>query len=260
MGITAFGAYYRLSTNDSILSFPLFFHFSPSTLRSSAILISMKNSFKLAPSILSADFTQLGRDLKEIEAAGADLVHIDVMDGRFVPNITIGPMVTRACARASNLPLDVHLMIVEPERYIAEFAKAGAAYISIHAEATTHLHRSLQLIKDVDVGAALAVNPLTPLNIVLEALPYLDKVLIMSVNPGFGGQEFIKTSLPRIETVANWISDLGLACEIEVDGGINTGNIKELVSAGANVIVAGSAVFNQRPVSQNIAELRQAVS
>jgi len=187
-------------------------------------------------------------------------VHVDVMDGSFVPNISIGPMVVRACKRSTALPLDVHLMIVEPEKYIAEFADAGANYITIHAEATIHLHRTLQLIKKAGVGVGLAVNPLTPLNVILEALPYLDIVLLMSVNPGFGGQKFISSSLGRIETVANWISDLGLACQIEVDGGVKTSNIKEIVDAGADILVAGSAVFNDNGIERNIKDLREAVN
>jgi len=219
----------------------------------------MNNPFKLAPSILSADFANLGVELHKIEVAGADLVHVDVMDGSFVPNISIGPLVVRACKRSTVLPLDVHLMIVQPEKYIAEFADAGADIITVHAEATTHLHRTLQLIKDANVGVGLAVNPLTPLNIILEALPYLDLALVMSVNPGFGGQKFIKPSLGRIETVANWISDLGLGCQIEVDGGVKTNNIKEIVDAGANILVAGSAVFNDNGIEQNINDLRAAV-
>lgn len=219
----------------------------------------MNKSFKLAPSILSADFANLGSELHEIEVAGADLVHIDVMDGSFVPNISIGPLVVKACKRSTVLPLDVHLMIVQPEKYIVEFVKAGANFITIHAEASIHLHRTLQLIKDSGVGVGLAVNPLTPLNVVLEALPYLDTVLIMSVNPGFGGQKFLKHSLGRIETVANWISDLGLASEIEVDGGVGESNIKDIVNAGAKIIVAGSAIFNEKAVSENIETLRNAV-
>ncbi len=219
----------------------------------------MNKTFKLAPSILSADFANLGADLHKIEVAGANLVHVDVMDGSFVPNISIGPLLVEACKRSTILPLDVHLMIVQPEKYIKAFADAGADIITVHAESTTHLHRTLQLIKDVNVGVGLAVNPLTPLNVVLEALPYLDLALIMSVNPGFGGQKFIKPSLDRIETVANWISDLGLACEIEVDGGVKTNNIKEIVNAGANILVAGSAVFNENSVEQNIKDLRLAV-
>lgn len=220
----------------------------------------MNKSFKLAPSILSADFANLGAELHKIEVAGADLVHVDVMDGSFVPNISIGPLVVKACKRSTVLPLDVHLMIVEPEKYIAGFAEAGANFITIHAEATLHLHRTLQLIKGSGVGVGLAVNPLTPLNVILEALPYLDTVLIMSVNPGFGGQKFIKPSLGRIETVASWIDDLDLACEIEVDGGVKVNNIKEIVSAGANILVAGSAVFNDNGVENNIKDLRAAVA
>ncbi len=219
----------------------------------------MNKTFKLAPSILSADFANLGADLHKIEVAGADLVHVDVMDGSFVPNLSIGPLLVEACKRSTVLPLDVHLMIVQPEKYIKAFADAGADIITVHAESTIHLHRTLQLIKDVNVGVGLAVNPLTPLNIVLEALPYLDLALIMSVNPGFGGQKFIKPSLGRIETVANWISDLGLACEIEVDGGVKPNNIKEIVNAGANILVAGSAVFNENSIEQNIKDLRLAV-
>lgn len=213
---------------------------------------------KLAPSLLAADFSRLGEQIKEVEAAGADYLHVDVMDGRFVPNITIGPLVVSACRRVSTLPLDVHLMMVEPERYLEAFAEAGASILTVHAEVTPHLHRSLQEIKNLGVKAGLAVNPLTPLEVYREALPYLDLALIMSVNPGFGGQAFIGSSLHRLAALASWRDALNPECEIEVDGGIDTTTIGEAVGAGADVVVAGSAVFNgAASIKETIAALRE---
>ena len=216
-------------------------------------------TFKLAPSILSADFSRLGEQLKAAEEAGADLIHVDVMDGQFVPNITIGPLIVEACKRATNLPLDVHLMIVEPERYITSFIDSGADGLTIHAEATPHVHRALQMIKEGDVGAGLAVNPLTPLEVYKEALPYLDLALIMSVNPGFGGQAFIEASYERLRTLSQWRDKLNPSCEIEVDGGVGPKNISAVLAAGAQIIVAGSAVYTPyNQVQENIRALRNA--
>ncbi len=216
---------------------------------------------KLAPSILSADFSRLGEQIKAAEEGGADYIHIDVMDGHFVPNITIGPLIVQACKRVTRLPLDVHLMIENPERYLEGFAEAGADIITIHAEATPHVHRALEIIRKSGAKAGLAVNPLTPLSVFREALPFLDLALIMSVNPGFGGQEFIETSLMRIITLADWREDLNPNCEIEVDGGIDRVSAPRTVEAGAKVLVAGSAIFNGiNSIQENIAAIRQSIS
>lgn len=215
---------------------------------------------KLAPSILSADFAYLGEQIHAAEAAGADYIHVDVMDGQFVPNITIGPLVVEACRRATDLPLDVHLMIESPERYIEDFASAGANVLSIHAEATPHVHRALQMIRAAGLRCGLVVNPLTPLTVYREALPELDLALIMSVNPGFGGQSFIDGAFERLRTLARWKAELNPACELEVDGGVHPGNVARVVAAGAEVIVAGSAVFKPyNAVRENMAALRAAL-
>jgi ribulose-phosphate 3-epimerase len=215
--------------------------------------------FKIAPSILAADFTQLGNQLGDAQVAKADLIHIDVMDGHFVPNLTFGALMVEACKRATTVPLDVHLMITQPERYITEFVEAGANIITIHAEATPHVHRTLEMIKEKGIQAGLAVNPLTPLDMMHDAIKYcnLDLALVMSVNPGFGGQSFIESTLPRVRQVRDWCNELISSCDIEVDGGINDHTIAKVASAGANVFVAGSAVFNQEAsVAENIRQLR----
>lgn len=198
---------------------------------------------KIAPSILSADFFKLGDEIKSIENAGADLIHIDVMDGHFVPNITIGSLVVKAIKPNTNLPLDVHLMIENPDNYIESFAKNGADIISVHVEATDHLHRTIQLIKSYGVKAAVAINPATPLCELEYIIGDIDMVLLMSVNPGFGGQKFIPNVLPKIRQVREMIERKGLTIDIEVDGGVNEQTVKEVIEAGANVLVAGSYVF-----------------
>jgi ribulose-phosphate 3-epimerase len=214
---------------------------------------------KLAPSILSADFANLERDIKMVEQAGAELLHIDVMDGHFVPNITIGAPVVKSLRKVSNLVLDVHLMISQPENYIKDFADAGADIITVHAEAATHLHRLIQMIKKEGCKAAVALNPATPLSVLDYVLEDLDMVLIMSVNPGFGGQKFIPSALDKIKTLRSMINEKNLNIDIQVDGGIGLDNIAEVVSCGANVLVAGSAIFNSPDPALAIKKMKEAV-
>jgi ribulose-phosphate 3-epimerase len=203
----------------------------------------MSAAVRIAPSILSADFGRLAEEVRAVEAAGADLIHVDVMDGRFVPNITIGPLVVRAVRAVTKLPVDVHLMIVEPERYVEEFARAGADMISVHVEASPHLHRTIQQIKGLGKRASVAVNPHSSLDGLDVVLPDLDMVLLMTVNPGFGGQRFIDAVVPKIKALRAEIQRRGLPTDIEVDGGIAPDTVATVVGAGANVLVAGSAIF-----------------
>lgn len=216
---------------------------------------------KLAPSILSADFARLGQQAAEAEAAGADYLHVDVMDGHFVPNLSIGPAVVAALRPHTRLPLDVHLMIENPDRYLAEFAKAGAGIITVHVEACPHLHRTLAAIRELGAKAGVSLNPATPLSAIEEALPWADLALVMSVNPGFGGQKFIPASLDKIRRLRALLDARGFsATELEVDGGINAENVAAAVAAGARVLVAGAAVFNQREsVAEAIGRLRAAM-
>jgi ribulose-phosphate 3-epimerase len=211
---------------------------------------------KIAPSILSADFSRLGEEVRAVEAGGADYIHVDVMDGHFVPNITIGPLVVEAVRKITSLPLDVHLMISNPEMYIAEFAKAGADIIVIHAEATVHLHRALQLIRSFGKKAGVALNPATSLSCLEYVLSDLDLVLLMTVNPGFGGQSFIDACVPKIQSLRGMLDRLGLETELEVDGVVKTDNIDRISHAGADVFVAGSAVFGSRDYAGTISELK----
>ncbi|MFC5558013.1 ribulose-phosphate 3-epimerase [Ureibacillus thermophilus] len=200
---------------------------------------------KIAPSILSANFAKLGEEVKEVEAAGADLIHIDVMDGHFVPNITMGPIVVEALRPVTNLPLDVHLMIEHPDQYIEAFAKAGADWISVHVEACPHLHRTIQLIRSFGVKPGVVLNPHTPIEMIQHVLEDVDFVLLMTVNPGFGGQKFIENVVPKIEALSNLIKEKGLNVEIEVDGGITKETIVPCAKAGATIFVAGSAIYNK---------------
>jgi ribulose-phosphate 3-epimerase len=211
---------------------------------------------KLAPSILSADFARLGEQVKEAEAGGGDWIHVDVMDGHFVPNITVGPLVVRAIRPVTQLPLDVHLMIEHPDRYVADFAKAGADRITVHVETCPHLHRTLQYIKELGCKPGVTLNPATSLSTVEEVLPDVDLVLVMSVNPGFGGQVYIPNSTIRIARLRKMLDEIGSEAEIEVDGGVNTETIAEIAGAGATVLVAGSAIFNDKAsVAENIRQL-----
>src|SRR5437899_4351987 len=197
----------------------------------------------IAPSILSADFSRLGEQIATVERAGASLLHVDVMDGQFVPNITVGLPIVKAISHATRLPIDAHLMIVEPGRYAEQFVKAGAQMVSIHIEADPHAHRTLSAIRAAVAQAGVAINPATPLSALDEALKFADYVLLMSVNPGFGGQTFIPESLDKVRRVRKMIDERGLKARIEIDGGIDAENIAEVASAGAEIIVSGSAVF-----------------
>ncbi len=213
---------------------------------------------KIAPSILSADFSKLGEEIKAVEQAGADWIHIDVMDGRFVPNITIGPVVVKSIRKVSNLPFDVHLMIVEPEKYIDPFIDAGADIITLHFEACTHIHRAVEYIKSKGKCAGVSINPATPVSMLKEILPYVDLVLIMSVNPGFGGQKYIPTSTEKVKQLKNMIEKMKLAPLIEVDGGVTVENAKEIKEAGVDVLVAGSTVFKSDDYKETISKLKYA--
>jgi ribulose-phosphate 3-epimerase len=212
---------------------------------------------KIAPSILSADFARLGDEVRAVEKAGADYIHVDVMDGHFVPNITIGPLVVEAVRQVTALPLDVHLMIENPDLYIPEFARAGADFIVVHAEATNHLHRTVQLIKSFGKRAGVSLNPATPLHLLDYILDELDLVLLMTVNPGFGGQSFIEACLPKIHALRGILDKRGLETELEVDGGVKIDNIDRIAHAGADVFVAGSAVFGSADYAATIAELKR---
>lgn len=212
----------------------------------------------IAPSILSADFARLGEEITAVAKAGADVIHIDVMDGHFVPNITIGPLVVKAVRKITDLPLDVHLMIENADRYLEDFATAGADWITVHVETGYHLHRTIHRIKELGKKAGAVLNPATPLTSLTEILPDLDLVMLMTVNPGFGGQSFIESSLTKIKQLKKMIDDRGLSVGIEVDGGVSPKTIGPIAAAGANIFVAGSAVFGQDDYAKVIAELKGA--
>ena len=213
---------------------------------------------KIAPSILAANFSKLAEEVLEVEQAGAKLIHIDVMDGHFVPNITMGPIVVEALRPVTKLPLDVHLMIENPDNYIESFAKAGADYITVHVEACPHLHRTIQLIRSFGVKPGVVLNPHTPIESIQHVLEDIDMVLFMTVNPGFGGQKFIHAVIPKIKQLADIIKEKGLAIEIEIDGGINAETIVPCAEAGATIFVAGSAIYSQTDRSKALQDIQQA--
>lgn len=214
---------------------------------------------KIAPSILSADFTRLAKEIKAVEDAGADYIHIDVMDGHFVPNITVGPFIVDAVRRAARLPLDVHLMIENPDRFVPDFAKAGSDIITVHVETCRHLHRTIQYIKELGVRAGVSLNPTTPLSTLEHVLEEVDLVLVMTVNPGFSGQEFIKSSIKKVERLRKMLDEVGSQAELEVDGGVKVGNIGQLSKAGADVFVAGSAIFGSGDYKKTIQAMRKEI-
>lgn len=218
----------------------------------------MSKKKKIAPSILSADFWKLGEDVMMVEKGGADVVHVDVMDGHFVPNITIGPLIVKALKGRTSLPLDVHLMIKNPGLYLEDFIKAGADYLTVHYEASTHLHREIQVIKQAGVKAGVALNPHTPVSVLEDIIDELDLVLIMSVNPGFGGQKYIPNSAKKLKQIKSLIAEKGLEhIEIEVDGGVKEENIAEIAAAGADILVAGSAIYGAEDPIAVIQSMKQ---
>lgn len=220
----------------------------------------MMGTVKIAPSFLTADIGRLAEEARAVEAAGADYLHIDVMDGRFVPPITFGPLVVEALRKASSLPLDVHLMVEQPERQLEAFAQAGGDILNVHVEACPHLHRVLQQIKSLGRRAGVCLNPATPLSAIAPVLEEVDQVMVMAVNPGWGGQAFIPSTLPKVRELRSMLDKRGIAPEIEIDGGVKVGNAASCVEAGACVLVAGSSVFNdQASVADNMQALRQAL-
>lgn len=216
--------------------------------------------FEIAPSILSADFTRLAEEIKAVEEGGAKVLHVDVMDGHFVPNITIGLPVVKSLRKATNLTIDCHLMIEEPNRYAVKFVEAGANMVSVHVEADVHLQRTLTAIREAGGKSGIAINPATPLIALEEALPFADFILLMSVNPGFGGQKFIHTSIDKLRRLRRMIDERELKTRIEIDGGIDAGNIQKIVESGAEIIVAGSAVFGEGKPTEAVKELIEAAT
>jgi len=219
------------------------------------------NQIKISPSILSADFARLGEQVREAEAAGVDYIHVDIMDGHFVPNITIGPLIVKALRPVTKLPLDVHLMIENPERYIDDFAKAGADIITVHQETCPHLHRTIQQIHNLGIRAGVSLNPSTPVITLDEIISEVDLVLVMSVNPGFGGQSYIHSCTRKIQKLRSMLDVCGSSADLEVDGGVNVDTLTEVIAAGANAFVAGSAVFNDKQsVEENVRLLRDKIA
>ncbi len=214
----------------------------------------------LAPSILSADFSNLSQQIRLLEIAGADIIHCDIMDGQFVPNITFGPFIVDAIRKITKLPLDVHLMIKNPDNFIPAFSEAGADYISVHFEEAVHLHRTIYIIKDRGLKAGVVINPSTTVNSLLNILEFVDFVLIMSVNPGFGGQKFIPSSLNKIRELDKLRKELNLGFKIEIDGGINKDNIKDVVTAGCDIVVTGASIFHSDNISAAVTELKNIIS
>ena len=220
----------------------------------------MANQKKIAPSLLSADFSKLQEDIALVEQGGADLLHVDVMDGHFVPNITFGPFIVKAIKKCATIPLDVHLMIEKPERYVEDFVKAGADYLTVHVEACTHIHRVLQQIKATGAKAGVSLNPGTPLSSIEEVLGDVDLILIMSVNPGFGGQSFIEGALDKIKRLRKMLSDRGLDhVEIEIDGGVKLDNIATVAAAGVDIFVSGSGIYKAADPKKMIAEMKEVI-
>jgi ribulose-phosphate 3-epimerase len=217
-------------------------------------------SVLISPSILSADFAELGEQVAIVEAAGADLVHVDVMDGHFVPNITIGPLVVSALRRVTKLPLDVHLMITDPDRYLEAFVESGAAMLTVHAEVLPHLHRTLARIRQLGAKAGVALNPSTPVDAIADVTDVLDHVMIMSVNPGFGGQTFIPRTFHKIAAARTLLAEAGSQAAVEVDGGVDIGNAADLVRAGASILVAGAAIFKTPDPAEATRALRHVVN
>ncbi len=213
----------------------------------------------LAPSILSADFSNLAQQIRLTEIGGADLIHCDVMDGQFVPNLTIGPLIVEAAKRCTKLPIDVHLMIVSPDALIPEFAKAGATYITVHQEAVPHLHRTIQLIKSLNCKVGVAINPATPISTLKNILEDVDLVLVMSVNPGFGGQQFIPSSLTKIEELKNLREKFNYSYQIEIDGGVNKNTVQKIKEAGCDIFVAGSSIFHAENITAATTELKNSI-
>lgn len=216
----------------------------------------MSPAIRIAPSILAADFSRLGEQIQAAEAAGADQIHVDVMDGHFVPNITMGPVVVNSIRPVTKLPLDVHLMVERPERFLKDFADAGADWLTVHVEATPHTHRAIQMIRDLGLRAGITLNPGTPASALAEILPYVDLVLVMSVNPGWGGQSFIERSLQKIAEVRAMLDVIGSPADLSVDGGIGPGNAGKVIAAGATMLVAGSSVFGQSDIGAAVRALR----
>lgn len=220
----------------------------------------LQRPVKLSPSILTANWGQLHESIRAAELGGADTIHLDVMDGMFVPNITFGPLVIAAIRQVTSLPLDVHLMVHEPDRYLADYVEAGANHLTVHVEACLHLNRTVQRINELGCSVGVALNPATAVESVREILPFVDLVLVMSVNPGFGGQRFIETTTSKLRRMRRLQEELNPICDLQVDGGINEHNINDVVRSGANVVVAGSAVYNQQATpAENLAKLRKAL-